>query len=389
MKTVVKLKTVVALIVLATWSITSCEKGDESVKVESIILDATETTIFIGKSGQLSVEEVLPANATEKGVTWSSDNTDRAMVDAASGKVTVPATATIGTVNITATAKDGSGVKAICVVTVAEPAVKVTSITLETTEIVILIGESKQLSVKEVRPANATEKGVTWSSDNIARATVDAASGKVSIPATATGGTVKITATAKDGSGVKAVCTVIVPDNEEGVEINGIIWATRNVDAVGTFSAKPESSGMFYQWDRKKAWAATGDVTGWDDWNYSNAAVWSTATDPSPYGWRVPTWDEFFKLIYSPEVDKEWVTENYIKGVRFTDKVSKKSIFFPAAGCRGGSYGNLVEVGIGAYYWSSTSEQDSPGANAFIAFEGMGMSSARKTSGCSIRCVKK
>ena len=96
--------------------LTSCRDEDESVQIISITLNATETVIHFGGSEQLSVTGVLPANATEKGIIWSSDNTDRATVDA--GMVTVPATASAGTVNITATAKDGSGVTATCVVTV-------------------------------------------------------------------------------------------------------------------------------------------------------------------------------------------------------------------------------------------------------------------------------
>ena len=50
--------------------------------------------------------------------------------------------------------------------------------------------------------------------------------------------------------------------SDRGVVINGVKWATRNLDQPGTFAAKPEDSGMFYQWNRKKAWTVTGDVSG-------------------------------------------------------------------------------------------------------------------------------
>ncbi len=56
------------------------------------------------------------ANGTNKAVTWSSDATDVATVDAA-GVVTAKAK---GTATITATAADGSGAKASCAVTVLE-----------------------------------------------------------------------------------------------------------------------------------------------------------------------------------------------------------------------------------------------------------------------------
>ncbi len=41
------------------------------------------------------------------------------------------------------------------------------------------------------------------------------------------------------------------PEDEDGVEIDGIIWAKYNVDAPGTFAKTPESSGRFYQWNNK------------------------------------------------------------------------------------------------------------------------------------------
>jgi len=39
---------------------------------------------------------------------------------------------------------------------------------------------------------------------------------------------------------------------DEGVVINGVKWATRNVAAPGTFAANPQDAGMFYQWNRKR-----------------------------------------------------------------------------------------------------------------------------------------
>ncbi|MCL2097918.1 MAG: Ig-like domain-containing protein [Bacteroidales bacterium] len=101
--------------------LTGCSDDEKSVTVTSITLNKAETTIFVGQSEQLTVTEVLPSNAAEKGVTWSSGNNDRATVDQ-TGMVTVPTTTTAGTVAIIATAKDGSGVTATCVVTVAHNA---------------------------------------------------------------------------------------------------------------------------------------------------------------------------------------------------------------------------------------------------------------------------
>ena len=85
-----------------------------SVKVTSITLNKTATTISAGQTETLSVSSVTPDDATDQTVTWSSDNEAVATVDA-DGKVTAVA---LGTANITATANDGSGVTATCAVTV-------------------------------------------------------------------------------------------------------------------------------------------------------------------------------------------------------------------------------------------------------------------------------
>ena len=108
---------------------------------------------------------------------------------------------------------------------------------------------------------------------------------------------------------------------------------------------------MFYQWNRKKAWAATGAVTDWDD-TMPSGATWEAENDPSPDGWRVPTKEEFDKLADATKVEFERTTENGVIGGRFTDKTTGKSIFIPAAGFR--LNGNLLGQQINAYCWSST-----------------------------------
>jgi uncharacterized protein (TIGR02145 family) len=138
---------------------------------------------------------------------------------------------------------------------------------------------------------------------------------------------------------------------DNGVIINGVKWATRNVDAPGMFAAKPEDLGMFYQWNRKKAWSATGSVTGWDV-TIPEGSFWEKHNDPSPAGWRVPTLDETKTLLDTDKVSHEWISENGRNGRRFTDKATGNSIFMPAAGYRYRIDGTLVFAG--GFYWSST-----------------------------------
>ena len=145
--------------------------------------------------------------------------------------------------------------------------------------------------------------------------------------------------------------TLTVP--EGGVLINGVVWATRNVDAFGTFAATPESPGMFYLWNRSKAWSATGTVTGWDS-STPTGTTWEKVNDPSPAGWRVPTREELQTLSDTDKVTRLWTTQNGVNGYKFTDNTTGTSIFLPAAGLRNDSDGALLDVGSVGYYWSST-----------------------------------
>jgi uncharacterized protein (TIGR02145 family) len=150
----------------------------------------------------------------------------------------------------------------------------------------------------------------------------------------------------------------------ECVWINGVCWATRNVDAPGTFAANPEDAGMFYQWNRKTGWASTGSVTGWDS-SYSTGTEWEKANDPSPAGFRVPTYAEIQTLLDAAKVGNVWTTVNGVNGITFTDKTSGNSIFLPAAGYRGSNGGTLYRTGSGGYYWSSTQYDSS---NAYFLY---------------------
>jgi len=141
-------------------------------------------------------------------------------------------------------------------------------------------------------------------------------------------------------------------DNPDGVVINGVRWATRNVGAPGTFVSSPCDYGEYYQFNK-----GTTNFLLWDDyWNsvYSKSDSWLPANDPSPAGWRVPTLAEIQSLFNTTYVSNEWINLNGVNGRKFTDKASGNSIFLPAAGYRYGNDGTLYSAGSYGYYWSST-----------------------------------
>lgn len=173
---------------------------------------------------------------------------------------------------------------------------------------------------------------------------------------------------------------------DTGVVINGVRWATRNVATPGTFATSAENAGMLYLWNCKVGWPAIGDIgsitatdgsTTWDcDWNggyanLSNTDTWTAANDPSPAGWRVPTYAEIKTLVNTSKVTSVWTTQNGVNGEKFIDKTTGNSIFFPASGYRFFFTGVLDGVGSSAAYWSTNADNtgayglniNSPGAD--------------------------
>ena len=173
---------------------------------------------------------------------------------------------------------------------------------------------------------------------------------------------------------------------DAGVTINGVKWATRNVDDPGHFAATPESYGKFYQWNRAKAWDATGDVTGWD-WAYPSGDTWAVANDPSPAGWRVPTTEEQQKLLDTEKVENKWVTQNGVNGRLFTDKTTGASLFLPAAGDRHGVAGTLGNAGMRGNYWSSTAGSTSSACYLDFTSDYADWDGYDRSCGFSVRCV--
>lgn len=136
------------------------------VAVSSVTLNKQSLSLEKGASETLSAT-VLPADATNKTVTWTTSNSSIASIDQG-GKVTA-----IGGGSATITAK-ADNQTATCTVTVTVP---VTSISLDR-ESLTLEEEGTTVLVATIEPADATDKTITWSSSNTAIVTVDNA-GKV------------------------------------------------------------------------------------------------------------------------------------------------------------------------------------------------------------------
>ena len=164
--------------------------------VTGVTLDKTSAELTEGDKITLKAT-VSPENASNKNVTWSSNNTSVATVN--NGEVT---TVSPGTATITVTTEDG-GKTATCVVTVKARVYPVTGVSLDKTNANLVEGESITLTAT-ITPENATNKNVNWSSSNTAVATVQ--NGKV---LAVSPGVATITVTTEDG-GKTATCNVVV-----------------------------------------------------------------------------------------------------------------------------------------------------------------------------------
>ncbi len=91
----------------------------KKIRVTSVSLNESTTTIALGNSEQLTAT-VMPENATDKTLKWSSDKPNVANVDN-NGKVTTSVTGEIGQATITVQSQDNISAKATCVVTTVEP----------------------------------------------------------------------------------------------------------------------------------------------------------------------------------------------------------------------------------------------------------------------------
>jgi PelA/Pel-15E family pectate lyase len=167
----------------------SSDKSLDKNQVKSIVINSS--TITDGLSKQLSVT-VSPSNAANKVVTWSVSDPSIAIISD-TGLLTVLAN---GTVTVTATATDGSGIKTqntIIISGVKGPVILVSNLTINGRD--ITDGKPQQLSVN-LLPAEATNKAVTW---EVSSALASITSDGLLTPKL--NGTITVKATATDGSG--------------------------------------------------------------------------------------------------------------------------------------------------------------------------------------------
>ena len=249
---------------------------------------------------------------------------------------------------------------------------EVKNISLDETEINLLVGETRQLTAT-IDPVAVTEPLLEWGTDQYTIATVSD-SGVVTAVAP---GSTTITVITFDG-GKTAVCkvnvskTVPIPNAVDLGLTSGLLWADTNMGATS-----PEDAGNFY------AWAETGtkENYGWETYKWcmgTEKTLTKYVANPEygyngmrdtfelvyeheddvvceefgynyGQGWRLPSvsaWEELRE-----ECDWEWTTRNGKEGFLVSSKTNSNSIFLPAAGIKAGT----TSIDKGGYW---TSEYD-------------------------------
>ncbi|MBQ5958084.1 MAG: DUF2436 domain-containing protein [Bacteroidales bacterium] len=190
--------------------------------VESITAD--DVTVVVGATASITNLTVLPADATNPAVTYTSNDETIATVDD-NGVVTGVG---VGETTVTIAATDGSGVTGTITVTVN--GIDVTGITAS--DVTMMSGETATITYT-VAPTNATDQSVTFTSANTAIATVDT-DGVVTGVAP---GETTVTIASVSNPEVTAEITVTVTANPDAVQFTVVVPANAQPGEVITVEA--------------------------------------------------------------------------------------------------------------------------------------------------------
>lgn len=185
-----------AVLTVIPMLLASCAKEIVEVHVTDVALDRTEATLMEGETLTLSAT-VSPNDAKDKTLIWSS--TDETVATVSEGVVTAVSE---GMTTIAATSVDGD-ISATCTVTVKPKVIAVESVSLDKSSLTITEGREASLTVT-VKPENATNRNVTWTSSDENIASVEAG-----IITALKAGSATISAVSEDG-GKTAECKVTV-----------------------------------------------------------------------------------------------------------------------------------------------------------------------------------
>ncbi|MCL1897418.1 MAG: Ig-like domain-containing protein, partial [Micrococcales bacterium] len=201
-------------------------------RVSGVTLSVTSASFLAGMTAQLKAT-VSPSDASNKALTWSSNNTKTATVND-TGHVTAVGG---GEAIITVTTVDG-GYTATCLVTVTQ---RVSGVTITPASLSVEVGMSSALTAK-VLPSDASYKAVTWASSDNNVATISTSGFVTGISV----GTATITVTTADGAKTANAKISVTKPQPVKVTVSGKLQVGQTLTATTTLAA----AGTTYQWLR-------------------------------------------------------------------------------------------------------------------------------------------
>lgn len=192
-----------------------------TVPVTNVSASPTEVSLEIGET-VLPTATIIPADATDQGVSWLSDDSSIASVDPDSGLITA---INEGTTSVTVTTDDG-GYTASVSVTVNTPVVEIAvyNVLVSPKTVDLEVGETVQL-IGAVEPLDATNQNVSWISNDPTIATIDSNGLVTAIGA----GVIDVTVSAEDGGYSASAIITVTGGTPPDVAVYNILVAPTTV----------------------------------------------------------------------------------------------------------------------------------------------------------------
>jgi len=193
--------------------------SDELVSVVYIEVYSEGEVIEAGVGSSLQfTATVFPSNASNKEITWSVSNHHGSASITQAGLLTALSP---GTVTVEAVAQDGSGITGSVITSISRTDIPVSSLQVSTVDnnCSIITGGTLQL-IAVIQPSNATNKDVGW---NLIEETGSAAITPAGLLTAIGPGTVLVTATAQDGSGISVSKQITITNPEVPVSSVNIV----------------------------------------------------------------------------------------------------------------------------------------------------------------------
>lgn len=248
--------------------------------------------------------------------------------------------------------------------------IAVTSVELSNTELTLMVGNTETL-VATVKPDDATDKTITWTSSDNGVATVD----ENGLVTAISEGTATVSAKAGDITATCIVTVISIPENaiDLGIYVTRtdgtsykVYWADCNIGA-----SKPEEYGDYYAWGEietkaEYSWEnykwANGDINNLTKYCQSDNKTVLDPEDDVAYvklggRWRMPTSSDWRALL--TQGAWRWTIRDGIEGIEVyrTDNVwNGNQIFLPY---KLAEWNGEVD---GYYYTSNRAGQERPWA---------------------------